>query len=33
MSYPEIVVREILKIVFKGKIKRTGNKYKKKPVE
>lgn len=30
MSYSEIVLREILKLVFGGKIKRTGNKYKKK---
>ena len=29
MSYLEIAVREITSIVFGGKIKRTGNKYKK----
>lgn len=29
MSYPEIVIREIFGLLFDGKIKRTGNKYKK----
>ena len=29
MSYSEIVFRELLKMIFGGKIKRTGNKYKK----
>lgn len=31
MSYMEIVVREVCGLVFGGKIKRTGNKYKKRP--